>query len=373
MQIKPLYIFLLLFLAISCLEPYYPEINDYIDLPVIEGTITNEPGPYSVRLSRSTAILGMEIKPISQAVVKIMDDAGNEETLRETVPGTYVTKAGGIQGVTGRSYKIVVTTRGKTYESDYELLRTPVEIESISHEISREPVKDGYIDGLQFYLNSGEISDPQTNLLWTVKETYIFESEYKLDYIYWGPDSIQENHSDSGFICWRTERLDKSFSWKATGPEMQLKKFPLHFVDVLTRRLSERYSVEVSQYTLSESAYIYWNEIEKLHEETGSLYTRQPYQVKGNLKNTGDTDEVVLGYFMAAGVAKKRIFVNRPSLIFNYNECNPLINLLDVINPNEIKYPVFAMQAGADRAFAPLSCFDCRLKGGTETKPDFWE
>jgi len=250
-----------------------------------------------------------------------------------------------------------------------------VGIDSIYTKIERESVNTGYVDGLQFYVNTGNIRDPHTNLLWTFKETYKFRSELELDYIYWGPDSIEINYSDSGLICWRTERADQTFSWSAADlSESQLNNFPLHFINSLTVKLTERYSVEVAQYTISEQAYNYWTEIQKLHEETGSLYTRQPYQVKGNLKNTDDPDALVVGYFMTAGVNKKRIFVNRPPFLFNYEECIPVINLLQVVNPFDIKYPVYAMQLGTgDRAFADISCFDCRLKGGTMTEPEFWE
>jgi len=50
-----------------------------------------------------------------------------------------------------------------------------------------------------------------------------------------------------------------------------------------------------------------------------------------------------------------------------------VINLLQVVNPKDVRFPVFAMQlTGTDRGFADQSCFDCRLKGGTMTEPDFW-
>ena len=153
-----------------------------------------------------------------------------------------------------------------------------------------------------------------------------------------------------------------------------LNDYPLHYVNSLTNKLSERYSVLVYQYTISDNAYHFWNEIEKLHAESGSLYTRQPYQVQGNLKNTAEPDNIILGYFVTAGVSKKRIYVNRPSFTFNYNICTPDINLYQNSNPYLLKYPLYSMLlVGDNQAFAELGCFDCRLRGGSETKPDFWE
>src|SRR5512145_2625953 len=108
MQIRFLYIFLILGLAVGCLDPYFPHTNDYVDLPVIEGMITDRPGPYTIRLTHSTAIENMAIKPIQGATVTIFDDLGNQEVLEETEPGIYQTSISGIRGQIGRSYWITV-------------------------------------------------------------------------------------------------------------------------------------------------------------------------------------------------------------------------------------------------------------------------
>lgn len=374
MRISNFSIFIFLVLAASCLEPYYPDAGKYKDLPVITGTITDDPGPYVIRLTRSTAIFDMEIKPIRRAIVMISDDSGTEETLTETEPGVYITKADGIRGIPGRSYMVTIETNGVVYQSDYEKLLLSVGIDSVYSQIGRESVNDGYVDGIQFFVNSEIVSNPGTNLLWSVEETYKFRAEYKLDYIYYSPDSIVENNNDTSLVCWGTDKPAMTYSYAFTGnSENKITGFPLHFVNSQNVKLTERYSVEVFQYTISDNAYNYWSEIQSLHQETGSLYSRQPYQVKGNLYNSTDPDAVVLGYFMAAGVSKKRIFVDRPPFIFNYEVCDYVVNLLQVVNPNDIKFPVYAMQLpGTNRGFANLSCFDCRLKGGTTTMPDFW-
>jgi hypothetical protein len=230
MQIRGFSILIFLILATSCLEPYYPDAGKYVDLPVITGNITDEPGPYVIRLTHSTAILDMEIKPIRWAVVKINDDSGIEEVLIETKPGVYVTKADGIRGIPGKSYRLTVETNGEVYQSDYELLQPSVGIDSVYYQIGQESVIDGYVDGIQFFVNSGNINNPGTNLLWSLEETYKFRSEYELDYIYYRPDSIVENFSDSGLVCWRTERPAVTYSYAFTGNSgNKISGYPLHF------------------------------------------------------------------------------------------------------------------------------------------------
>jgi hypothetical protein len=375
MRIKAIHILMLLFIAGSCIDPYFPDIDDYLDLPVIEGAITSEPGPYTVKLSRSIALDGMDLKPISGAAVTISDDAGNQESLSETMPGTYMTDASGIRGIAGRNYRITVEIDGKTYQSVFETLQDPVQIDTIETRIENRPISSGYIEGLQFYVSTRRIPDQHNNLFWTLTETYKFKSELLLDYIYYGPDSVQTNYSDSGSVCWRTSRSHETFTYSAVNlTEPELKNFPLHYVNSLTNKLSVRYSVLVHQYTVSEPAYHFWNEVQKLQAESGSLYTRQPYQVEGNLKNTEDGDDVMLGYFMVAGVAMKRVFIDRPEFTFNYSLCTPDINLFQTVNPWELTYPLYAMELPTgDYAFAGIGCFDCRLNGGTETMPEFWK
>jgi hypothetical protein len=316
----------------------------------------------------------MAVIPVRGAIVSIEDDLGTSETLTEREPGVYMTMPDGIRGQTGRSYRLHVKINDRNYQSDYELIQTPLAIDSIFTHIEKKSITGGFVDGLQFYVNTAEIHDQKTSLMWTYSETYKFRSEYILDYIYYRADSIVRNHGDSGRVCWKTIMSQETFTWSAEKLRGdRLTNFPLHFVSVLNNKLSERYSLLLSQYTLSEPAYTYWSEVEALQEETGSLYTRQPYQVKGNITDIENTNAAVMGYFMAVGLSTKRIFVNPPPLTFKYEECISVKNLYQTTNPSQLKFPLFSMEVGEDQYFAPYNCFDCRLKGGTMQKPEFWK
>jgi hypothetical protein len=317
----------------------------------------------------------MDVKPIRRAVVVISDDAGTQETLTESEPGAYYTSATGIRGMIGRSYRITIDTDGKTYQSDFETLKEPVEIDSIYTRLENKIIEEGTVQGLQFYINTKDLPDKNTRFLWTYTETYKFRSDLFLDYIFYRADSVVKNYSDSGSMCWQTVQGYETFSFSALNHNSpRLNDFPLHYISGLTNKLSVRYSALIYQCTISESAYHYWNEIEKLHEESGSLYTRQPYLVSGNIRNPDNPDDIILGYFMVAGVSKKRIFVDPPLITFNFPVCIGALNVLDNPNHEELHFPMYAMLTdNGDLSFAQLSCFDCRMKGGTETKPDFWE
>jgi hypothetical protein len=81
---------------------------------IIEGNITNEPGPYFVKITRSISLSDTGNYPtVDNAVVIIGDDAGNSETLTSQGNGMYRTNT--LTGVTGRRYTLTVTAENQTY------------------------------------------------------------------------------------------------------------------------------------------------------------------------------------------------------------------------------------------------------------------
>jgi hypothetical protein len=81
---------------------------------IIEGNITNEPGPYFVKLTKSIPLSDTGNYPtVDNAVVTIRDDAGNSETLTFQGNGKYRTNS--LTGVEGRTYTLTVKTENQTY------------------------------------------------------------------------------------------------------------------------------------------------------------------------------------------------------------------------------------------------------------------
>jgi hypothetical protein len=186
--------------------------------------------------------------------------------------------------------------------------------------------------------------------------------------------------SDSLFTCYKTRKVPGIFIYtteKLTEP--RITKFPLHSVTTETRELSIRYSLLVKQLSITQKAYQFWYKIQSMDEEQGELHSRQPYQVKGNVSNSKNSNEVVLGYFMAAGISKKRIFLNRPTGVDWYypDSCNlrPIDQNLLYINIE--KWPLFfpAKYIGPAQAPAWVDyqwCVDCTKLDGVLEKPEFW-
>jgi len=368
----------------SCVDEYFPEIDKYENLLVVDGTITNKPGPYEIRLSFSSSVQRPEFLPYTHAQVIAEDNEGNEEVFTEIEPGIYVSAVDGLQGVIGRKYRIVVRTPDeKEFQSSFQELKKPVEIANVYAEVYNRETVDEYRPeyGYQFYV---DVESPETDsafLMWRAKGAYKYQSEYLIKYIFDNRVLSIFPHPDSLYTCYHDDNYIGIYTLDmSTLSVPEVNRFPLNYINTNTRRLSIRYSLLLKQYTITEEAYDYYSKIKDVNTQQGSLYTQQPYQIKGNVYNVLDKDKALLGYFLVASVDEKRIFVNRPpatQVEFYYGICVLNDGDYDAMNgiymtPREI-WPLYVTTDNNERkALTHQSCVDCRELGGTITKPDYW-
>ncbi len=126
---------LLLVTAItSCQKVIDIDLNKKEPKIVIEGGISDQPGPYLIRVSKTVNFdESNEFPAVSGALLVLHDDMNNSETLSETAPGEYITTS--LQGVAGRTYTLEVTVNAVTYTS-VSYLSPAVDIDSLTIEES---------------------------------------------------------------------------------------------------------------------------------------------------------------------------------------------------------------------------------------------
>lgn len=364
----------------SCIDEYWPEVSKYENLLVIEGGITNDLPPYEIRLSKSAALDSIKYIPLTGCMVAIECSDGQTEFLVESEDGFYTSSPFGMKGENGKKYRIKIITRdNKNYESDFQLLRESVGIDTVTAEIS---IKNGNgydhpLQGYQFYVNTEKAVADTNYILWRMESTFHYQSEYYIHWYYNG--RLNDFHPlDSLYNCWTTYNVKDIYtfsSFKMGGNNLQ--KFPLNFVSTEDRKLTIRYSLLVKQFTIGSKAFEFWDALREQNAEQGNLYSRQPYQIRGNVYNVNDAEEPVLGYFTVAGIDTKRIFVDRPDIDFYYSKCS--INdgnykaYSDIYWTDPSSYPVYVILFGGKRAVPGQDCADCRERGGSIVKPDFWE
>lgn len=403
--------FIALTTIFSCVEEYWPDINfdsDY--LLFVDGKITNKPGPYQIKLTKSVAIkenTTVENNAIVRATVIISDDLGNSETLSETSHGVYETSVTGIQGIIGRKYKLTITTEeGKHYESDFEELLDPISMISLGFKRESKYSHDNKLEeGFQFYVSTEPFESNTNYFYWELKETYKYEVPYSIHLIYYGfIDRVHVYKSPSNpdmlKFCYKTNQIEGfTFSTQRISSQ-QVTNIPISFLPFIDERAKLRYSLLAKQYTISENAQIYLDGFLGQGSGQEGLYLSQPYQIKGNLHNTSDPEEVVLGYFLVASTSQsKRIFVEPPEGVELYTppycsfkgtpECGEdthTYNLSDFednygtspgLLPRYIaREKIYDCRTNGYELlliFPKEKCIDCQVKGGVLNKPGFWQ
>ncbi len=371
---------LILITVVCCIEPFYPDIEEYENVLVVDGLITNENIVYQVKLSRTLKFDDIDKKPVTGAIVQVTDDEGNAYIFREKKPGTYVSDPDEFTGQIGKKYKLTIETVDENkYESGFEEIKKVPEIDSINWEYKENlsnNVNNPY-KGIQILVNTHDPENKTRYYNWRWFETWEFITPYRKDTL---PERCWENDSSRVIQVSSTDHLKEDI----------VHNYPLYFISEGTNRLYRKYSVLVKQYSLTNGAYNYWSRIKETNENTGSLFDPVPTQVTGNITDLDNPDKPVLGYFQASAVTCKRIFIDRSELLahklhispgFEYCESIFIKDLLDNPRPEYIDYVenygwiVYYQEIGGEFIFTfltnSISCVDCSVTG-TPVKPDFW-
>jgi hypothetical protein len=134
------YLYIIFFLFASCDKVITLPIGDNETKVVIEASITDKPGPYYVKLSRSISINAANSNPIiDNGLITINDNVGVKDTLKHIGGGIYKTNL--IRGVSGRTYFLEVKIDGKNYTAQSTM---PYKVNLDSLRINTFPVNGEY-------------------------------------------------------------------------------------------------------------------------------------------------------------------------------------------------------------------------------------
>jgi hypothetical protein len=297
-------------LVLSCVTEFQPDVVSLPPALVVEGQITDQPGPYTVRLTRSADYSYKAINLLETgATVTIEDNQGNRETLREQAPGgVYSTRVGGIQGVAGRSYRLVIQTKtGTRYESEPELMKTAPPILKLYSEYRNELVA-GTLNrkqGWDVYLDT---KDPETT-----------GDYYRWEWTHYEAISVcQKTQLRSGaytgiFCCTECWDVTRCYDCITVNSDVDVngKAISGQLIMRAPYTSTAPYYVEVEQQALSRGAYEFWKSVRQLVSNTGGLFDTAPQSIQGNLRSTTDPNAKVYGYFGATGVSRMPFYVDR--------------------------------------------------------------
>lgn len=365
-------------LLVGCIDPYSPpEIEQLEAALVIDGFI-NVFDNSTIKLSR-TQNLSDTNAPIQEvgATMWVEDEQGTKFFFSEGSAGVYTLPA---QSFTATHYRLhIITSNSKEYVSDFEPITLSPDIDSISWSLTDDL-------GVQLYVSTHNTENTRGFYRWTFDETWLYTSAFQSTYIYNVQTRRAEIRTDDIYNCWRTGKSSDVLIESTTRlSENRVSEYPLTYIKQNDERLRYKYSVQVKQYSITQDAFNYWQQIKKTTEDLGTLFGPLPSQVTGNFKSISNPSEPVIGYFAIGSVSSRRIFIPWQQLttppfydtpyrgcetyeVFNEDVPNfsgPFLLTYGIPNPNGpgvIGY-----------YYGVASCVDCRLSGGVNVKPDFWE
>jgi hypothetical protein len=282
----------------SCIKKVDVETRNEPSILVVEGAVTTDTVPYTVKLTYSGSVGSSENLPDQfiekNAVVTISDDLGNSHSLVYRGEGIYETTDPAFIGKVGRSYQVNVQLQsGKKYVSIPEKIKPPVPVSQVNTQ---------HINKFNFdyptYLNiSVDTKDPAQE-----------ENYYRWTFYNWV--LRQTKGVSCGFGCIMYEYCYQKF----VDPELHLlSDAAINGNDIRNQLVGHCYIytygnplIDIGQQSLSREAYQFWKAYQDQQSRTGSILDPLPASIKGNVRNGADSTDYALGYFSAYSITHKK-------------------------------------------------------------------
>jgi hypothetical protein len=304
---------------------------------VIDGLITQDPGPYEVKLFYSNA-LDKDQKTIryeTRASVWINSSMGESEQLTQVAPGIYQTRADGLRGQVGTSYSIrILTDEGKEYVSAPQLLADGGSISKVYSEFQEDAINGddpaAAHDVFNVYADCQGEPGKENLFRWRWWGTYTARSYPELhdtlppgyrNPIPWPLPCSGYIYTRAGLtkvgectccICYATEYSPSALvSHNGYSNDYRFNKVSMAKIPATGMRFYERYYIQVEQLRLSDEVYKFWSLVEAQQEAQGSIFQPNAVRIKGNVHLASDNNDVLLGVFTVAGISRNSVFIER--------------------------------------------------------------
>lgn len=346
LQVKNTFKILPFLFLLGCITPLDIQNDSFEKVLVVEGRVTTDVGPHIIRITESAkygSVFQGVIEPVETATVFIRDNQGDVTTLRHTEGGKYETPAG-FRGVVGFSYILTIEYNGTTYNSSQEQLTKVNEIDSVYTVYSQYPFLNendilNYNTGVDLYARYKKDPAASNYMYWDYEGIYYLRTFPELFTITTRRGPVA-SPKDCCAECFRSE----------SNSELIISSFPLGRENVDAKlfflqdngyRFLNKYVMVLKRYSLSREAFQFYELIQQQLEIDGDVFDPPPVTIRGNIYNTEDAEEVVVGYFVVSDVASDTISIETADL----DDIQPLPTFKD----------------------------DCRvLSNTTTTVPDLW-
>lgn len=329
---KKLFI-LLVFVLVSCTEPYHLQTSNFEEALVIEATITNELKSQQIKITKTYRLEENGPDFVENAEVYVKDNLGNIYNFSE---GDEIYQSDiAFQAVQGRSYQLFINTAdGKSYQSDAELLTHENPIQSIE-------VADKTFQGERGAEIKVKAFDPTNSSKYY---RYEYEETYKIIAPKWLPFTVLVDPNTKELIytprtyeartCYSTVKSNDIILTKTTNLNEDRVDHMVRFIAVTDPIIKHRYSILVRQYVQNLEAYTYYSTLKQLSNNESILSQNQPGFFSGNIECVSNPNEKVIGFFDVSTVSSQRIFFNFPDVFPNTQYPGYFYDCYDCIDPD---------------------------------------
>jgi hypothetical protein len=254
---------------------------------------------------------------VSGAQVQITDQHGSVYNLVEDEPGYYYTNVNEFRGKVNDRYTLQIrTANGITYQSLPATMLPVQEISRIHYEKDIGFFDNGEVlsEGIQIYVDIENPNLLSSNFRWEYQEDWSYRIPFpqKLSF----DEDFNPMYEDiPESTCYDQSISRNIVIFTGQSDQVVYRDLPIIFVPSdQSYRLSQRYKIAIRQYSISDEEYTFWNNLKMTTEETGNIFERQPFEVVGNIFNTDNPSETVLGYFSVSAVAQNELYISASDL-----------------------------------------------------------
>ncbi len=305
-HIRPLNPFSLWLLALlgllgtgACIDQIELEIDpdENPELLVVDGLITVGDGPFTIKIFKTVERGSNRFEAAAVLEARVENDLGQSEILFQQEPGVFLLQGETIKGEIGRSYQLFFSLAdGRTYQSSVEKLLPVSTIERMYTDVAYEEQYDE--NGGQIFrsfakfeadLNLSSLPESpfmrwEVDRWWSITEPYRPLVPAKICY-------ISDPPRREGIQLFDGRGITAS-SWN--GQEVTSVQIDFRFY--------QKSYINVFLYSLTPDAFDYWSRVDRVINQTGTIFDSPPAAVRGNVINEDAPFEPVMGYFGASAV-----------------------------------------------------------------------
>ncbi len=368
-------------ILISCVVPYEPSaLTDREGYIVVEGNISLT-SPFSIQISRSAGITSVQsgaknIKYERTADVYVRDRLNNTYTpVSVSEFGEYYFDFSLQNPDPKGEYQLVIHSDldGNTYESEFEQT-------TLSGTMDLSYVKDEAAQEFRILVSS---HDPEKNSRyyhWTYTETWDYVSRLRANCYFNGIKVVTVEEPSYMYRCWSSENASDILLLETTNlSEDRVIDFPIRKIPYKNRRISQHYSIEVTQTILTPRAYEYLETMRKNSNDIGDLFSPQPNEIRGNIHCVNNPEVFAVGYISVSNSSRQRLSVDCTELPEIHETLIPDTLMPFSSRPYDLSileglcYSPYDIDPLRKVSFWNLTrCVDCRFYGGKPVRPAFW-